>query len=163
MRKLIYNIEDTTYFNPMQEAQRFLLDISFIATEESLKNHIFPLKTGDRIFFTGDLGSGKSSYIRTLLRSHFDDDELVVRSPTYTYFQKYGDNIYHFDLYRLTSYEDFFLIGGEDIIDNPESICLIEWPEILGTQIDPTLKIFLEKLSLTERKITLFRPDGATE
>ncbi|MBT3728584.1 hypothetical protein HOF65_00670 [bacterium] len=38
-------------------------------------------------------------------------------SPTYTYYNKYN-NIYHFDLYKLKSYDEFFAIGGEDILDN---------------------------------------------
>ncbi len=82
----------------------------------------------------------------------------MVRSPTYTYFQKYGDNIYHFDLYRLTSLEDFFLIGGNDILEDPSTICLIEWPEILSSIVEPTYRISLEILSDTTRKIMIHSP-----
>lgn len=125
----------------MQNKTNFLLDIYDNILEVTLSERIFPLHSGDRIFFIGDLGSGKSTFIRHLLRSHFHNDSLIVRSPTYTYYQKYGENIYHFDLYRLESLEDFYFIGGQDIIDNPNNICLIEWPEILGESVSPNKKI----------------------
>ena len=57
--------------------------------------------------------------------------ETPVKSPTYVYYNKYGENVYHFDLYRLGSYDDFVNIGGEEILDDRENICLVEWPELL--------------------------------
>ncbi len=57
--------------------------------------------------------------------------ELAVTSPTYTYYQKYGDNLYHFDLYRINTPEDIIRIGADEILDNPHTICIIEWPEKL--------------------------------
>jgi tRNA threonylcarbamoyladenosine biosynthesis protein TsaE len=147
----------------MQEATKFPLDISFIAREDELKYHLFSLSPWARIFFSGDLWSWKTTFIRDLLRSHFDEHDIIVRSPTYTYFQKYGKDIYHFDLYRLSSIEDFFLIWGDDILSNPETICLIEWPEILKWTYFPTLKVALEKISETERKITLTHEQSSTD
>jgi tRNA threonylcarbamoyladenosine biosynthesis protein TsaE len=60
-----------------------------------------------------------------------NDPILVVRSPTYTYYQKYSTSIYHFDLYRLEDYDTFVSIGGEEILGDSCTITLIEWPEIL--------------------------------
>ena len=125
----------------MQNTNHFSLDIYENISEESLWELCFSLLSGEKIFFYGDLGSGKSTYIRHLLRRHLHDENLIIRSPTYTYYQKYGENIYHFDLYRLESIDDFYLIGGQDIIENPENICLIEWPEILWEMIVPDKKI----------------------
>jgi tRNA threonylcarbamoyl adenosine modification protein YjeE len=71
-----------------------------ISHEKELDKIAFPLLGGDVIFFRGDLGSGKSTFIRSLLRRHFENQDLIVRSPTYTYYQSY-ENIYHFDLYRI--------------------------------------------------------------
>lgn len=127
----------------MQESQQFFLDTYQAVSENDISSLLFPLIPWDRIFFSGDLWSGKSSFIRALLRSHFHDEWLTVRSPTYTYYQKYGDNIYHFDLYRIEDYEDIFLIWAADIFENPQTICLIEWPEILWNSIHPTKKISL--------------------
>lgn len=70
-----------------------------------------------------------------------DDPNLIVRSPTYTYYQKYGDNIYHFDLYRLEDYDTFISIGGEEILSDASTIALIEWPEILGESVAYTKKV----------------------
>lgn len=56
-----------------------------------------------------------------------------------------GQNIFHFDLYRLQKYDEFFAIGGEEILDTPENISFIEWPEILEKYYKPTLEIFLRK------------------
>ncbi len=125
----------------MQESHDFFLDTYDAVSEDEIPPLLFPLTPWDRIFFFGDLGSGKSTFIRALLRSHFSDDRLIVRSPTYTYYQKYGLDIYHFDLYRIEFFEDIFLIGAMDIFENPDSICLIEWPERLADSIKPTKKI----------------------
>lgn len=123
--------------------------------ENELISTFFPLLEGERIFFYGDLGTGKSTYIRSWLRHHFHDPNLIVRSPTYTYFQKYGTNVYHFDLYRLESLEDFYLIGGNDILEDPHSICLIEWPDILSGSILPDRIVSLTRTSDTERTIMI--------
>lgn len=48
-------------------------------------------------------------------------------------------------------------------MSDPESICLIEWPELLRPYYTPTLDILIEKISLTERKITMHHPDSTTE
>ncbi|GAB0174528.1 MAG: tRNA (adenosine(37)-N6)-threonylcarbamoyltransferase complex ATPase subunit type 1 TsaE [Candidatus Altimarinota bacterium] len=138
----------------MQEATNFPLDIGIILREDEIIKYTFPLLKGNRVYFRGDLGSGKSTFIRTLLREHFGNPTLVVRSPTYTYFEKYGENIYHFDLYRLESINDFFLIGGSDIFDNPSTICLIEWPDVISSEYKPTLEVNIEKLSDTQRRFT---------
>lgn len=99
---------------------------------------------GDIVFLHGDLAAGKTTLskhlIQTLLWETTD-----IKSPTYTYYHKYSDHIYHFDLYRLSNYDEFFAIGGEEIVENPNNICLIEWPEILSGYITPTFEIFLKK------------------
>lgn len=80
----------------------------------------------------------------------------AVKSPTYVYYNRYGDHIYHFDLYRLGSYEDFVNIGGEEILDNPENICLVEWPELLEGKYDPTVDVSILKTENEhERELTI--------
>lgn len=110
-------------------------------------------KKGERIFLRGDLWAGKTTLskhiISTLLGS-----KIAVKSPTYTYYNKYNENIYHFDLYRLHSYSDFVNIGGEEILDNPENICLIEWPEIIIWKYQSTIDLEILKTEKEyERKI----------
>ena len=142
----------------MQIPDNFHIDLFENITENQLSGTFPMLEPGDRILFYGDLGAGKSTYIRSWLRHHFQDPDMIVRSPTYTYFQKYGTNVYHFDLYRLESLEDFYLIGGNDILENPANICLIEWPEILDESIVANRIISLVRTSDTERTITVASP-----
>lgn len=127
-----------------------------IASENDLKKIIFPLKEWDRIFFFWDLWAGKTTFIRALLRHHFSDEKLIIRSPTYTYYQEYrwSDNIvHHFDLYRLEDEETFYLIGGTEIANHDKSIMLIEWPEIIENQIAPTKIIHISYDEKTNKRI----------
>ena len=80
---------------------------------------------------------------------------MVIRSPTYTYYQKYGEWLYHFDLYRLDNFENFDLIGGGEILDNSENICLIEWPEILGAHYLATKTFHITLLEDGSRRIEI--------
>ena len=93
------------------------------------------------------------------MRAYFSDPSLIIRSPTYTYYQEYSGNaatVHHFDLYRIEDAETFFLIGGAEIAESPESIMLIEWPEILEESIMPTkiVKITFDS-EKNERKIEI--------
>lgn len=120
-----------------------------ITSEDWFHDIPFMIKPWDRIAFTGDLGAGKTTYIRHLLRSYFRDDTLIIRSPSYTYYNTYEPHspehsaVYHFDLYRLEDPEEFFLIGGNDILESSSSIILIEWPEILEDLFMPTHHIHI--------------------
>jgi tRNA threonylcarbamoyladenosine biosynthesis protein TsaE len=125
-----------------------------IKDEFDLKKIIFQLTPGDRIFFYGDLGVWKSTFIRYLLREYMKDNTLLVRSPTYTYYQKYNQ-AYHFDLYRLEDYLTWISIGGEEIQQSLDAILLIEWPGILENRVTPTKIISIEIIDTGDRKVTI--------
>ncbi len=124
-----------------------------IQDEKELDDIGFDLVIGDRIFFYGDLGAGKSTYIRHILRKHLNNPTLVVRSPTYTYYQKYDSNIYHCDLYRIEDYTTFISIGWGEILENKYTIALIEWPEILWDSVTPTKIISIEVMEDGRRRV----------
>ncbi len=132
----------------------------YITTEKDLDEILFDVVAWDRIFFSWDLWVWKSTFIRHIIRKYMDNPGLVVRSPTYTYYQKYRkDNtditIYHCDLYRLEDYNTWISIWGEEIAMDPNGIFLIEWPEILENTIIPNKKISIEIMENNDRKITI--------
>ncbi|NDK08564.1 tRNA (adenosine(37)-N6)-threonylcarbamoyltransferase complex ATPase subunit type 1 TsaE [Candidatus Gracilibacteria bacterium] len=110
------------------------------------------IKIPNLIYLQGDLGAGKTTLSKAIINSIFGYKKEVT-SPTYTYYNKYigdagiykGKIIHHFDLYRLKNYDEFFAIGGEEILDNNEGIILVEWPEILEGYYNPDLVIKLNK------------------
>ena len=88
------------------------------------------LKKGDIIILTGDLGSGKTKFTEGILKYFGLEDE--ISSPTFTIVNEHNarnQNIYHFDVYRLSDVDEFFAIGGEEYFD--KGICLIEWGETI--------------------------------
>lgn len=94
----------------------------------SLATHTRP---GDVIALYGDLGAGKTTLARALIRRLAGPD-TEAPSPTFTLVQTYRTArlaIWHFDLYRLESPGEARELGMDEAVDG---LCLIEWPERLG-------------------------------
>lgn len=115
-------------------------------TLETLPEVLFDLVPGDRIFLIGQLWAGKTTFAQALIRRFLRAPESTITSPTYTYYQSYPYNLYHFDLYRVEHADDLIRIGAEEIFDNPESICIIEWPENTFGTVTPTKIIELQEV-----------------
>ena len=85
------------------------------------------------ITFTGPLGVGKTTLVKNILRESGVTD--VITSPTFTYVNCYknqrGRIFYHFDLYRIESVDNFIEAGFNEYLYAPNSLVLIEWPEII--------------------------------
>lgn len=103
---------------------------------------------GMAIYLHGDLGAGKTALTRALL--HAAGHQGNVKSPTYTLSEPYSVqlegravNVIHFDLYRMSSPEEFLDAGFREDF-NGENICIVEWPEKAGPVLPPPdLHIFL--------------------
>ena len=91
------------------------------------------LRAGDLVTLGGDLGAGKTTFVRALIRSVLGDPEAEVPSPTYTLLQTYEGphfNIVHADLYRIADPAELAELGWEDAAEN--ALVLVEWAERAG-------------------------------
>ena len=92
------------------------------------------IEFGDVICFIGDLGTGKTFFIKHII--NFFDKNIIVTSPTFNIVKSYKINILgeqvkinHFDIYRIDSVEELENIGYYDYIEDKNSINLIEWAD----------------------------------
>ena len=118
------------------------------------------LRSGDILFLSGALGTGKSVFARALIRALSNNPNIEVPSPTFTLVQSYegqSAEISHFDLYRLNDPEEVYALGWEDALSG--GIVLVEWPERLGTSLAPARRLELvfehNTRETQERTITL--------
>jgi tRNA threonylcarbamoyladenosine biosynthesis protein TsaE len=101
-------------------------EASTLALGAALAKHVV---AGDVLFLRGDLGAGKTTLTRGLLRALGHQGR--VKSPTYALVELYVVsklNFYHFDFYRFRDPEEWHEAGFRDLF-NGANLCLVEWPE----------------------------------
>ena len=125
------------------------IDISLeVKTAEIAQNFSKILKKGDVVFFHGEIGVGKTTFIRYLINSFQINNQLnltEVTSPTFNLVNEYNVGnlvIEHYDLYRLINNDETKNIG---LLENQnEILTLIEWPEKIENKIDNKIDLFFE-------------------
>jgi len=103
------------------------------------------LRIGDVVGLKGELGAGKTTLARAILRAAAEDAQLIVPSPTFTLVEVYETprgSFWHFDLYRLETPDQVFELGWEEAL--AEGISIVEWPERLGPLLPKHLSVTLE-------------------
>ena len=126
-----------------------IIDISLeVKTAELAKNFSKILKKGDIVFFHGEIGVGKTTFIRHLvncLQANNHLNQTEVTSPTFNLVNEYDVGVFiiqHYDLYRLTNSYETKNIG---LLENQKEILtLIEWPEKINDKIKNKIDLFFE-------------------
>ena len=99
------------------------------------------LQAGDVLALYGDLGSGKTAFVRGLARGLGVEERVC--SPTYTLVNEYVSGrlpLFHFDMYRLQNADDLFDIGWEDYLERG-GVCAVEWSERVSDALRDAIAI----------------------
>jgi tRNA threonylcarbamoyladenosine biosynthesis protein TsaE len=118
------------------------------------------LKPGDTVALSGNLGAGKTHFVKGVA-AHFKVKKSSVVSPTFNLMKEYKGKdmmIYHFDFYRLENFDGLEKIGYRDYITDPDAIVLAEWPDrVRETWKDFNWAVLIAHLGGDKRKITIYR------
>jgi tRNA threonylcarbamoyl adenosine modification protein YjeE len=118
------------------------------------------IKSGDIIFLHGEIGVGKTTFVRFLInytesKSKVKNSDIL--SPTFNIVYDYdvgNKKIIHYDLFRLKSYKDISQLGIFET--SQESIKIVEWPELIKTKPKDRIDIFFEYSELiNSRKVKI--------
>ncbi len=118
------------------------------------------LSAGDTILYTGEMGAGKTHFTKGIAK-HFGIHK-GVSSPTFALVNEYiGNeiNVFHFDLFRINSYDDLYAIGFFDYFDR-DGILAVEWSENISNLSDYLENVWLVDIAKTgdeSREITIKR------
>lgn len=116
------------------------------------------LKKGDVLALYGEMGAGKTAFVRGLVKALCPECLPLVHSPTFAIVNEYeGDSVtvYHYDLYRISDEDDLYSTGYFDRLGG-EGIVVTEWSELIAAAIPGNAyRLRIEKIGDTERKFTL--------
>lgn len=121
------------------------------------------LSEGSVVAFTGDLGAGKTAFIRGMARGLGILSR--VTSPTFTIVSEYEDGtvpLFHFDMYRLHSADELFDIGWEDYLRR-NGICAVEWSEHVSSALeDDCIRVDIRRGAEENQRVISISENGRT-
>ena len=124
--------------------------------EDVAKSIINEINDVNLVLFKGELGSGKTTLIKSILKNLGVKENIT--SPTFSIVNQYlisNGLINHFDLYRIKSLTELDVIGFEEYLES-EAVCFIELPEIAMSKIvDNYIEIYIKFINEKTREITL--------
>ena len=129
------------------------ITVDYLDTQKLGESFSKKIKMGDIILLYGDLGSGKTTFVKGILKGF--DFSSEVTSPTFSLINEYeaDKKIIHIDCYRETEIMRWINIGIEDYF-NSSDIVIIEWPEILENIIPKhAIKIKMNHIDSNKREI----------
>ena len=120
------------------------------------------LKAYDVLALVGDLGTGKTTFVKALAKGMGLSSE--VTSATFAILNIYEGELplYHFDVYRLKDEDEFFDMGGEDMLDSG-AVCAVEWADIIADSLpEDVLRLEFRRVDEDTREVTAkgFGPRG---
>ena len=114
---------------PHLNSTRWLFDVADEDDTIAFARLLAPcLQKGDLVTLSGDLGAGKTAFVRALIRALANNDTLEVPSPTFTLIQTYDTlnlSVIHCDLYRLREPDELIELGFDEL--SRDSLSLVEW------------------------------------
>jgi len=124
-------------------------------TEAFAENFAQSLKAGSVVAFEGDLGAGKTAFVRGLARGLGSLDS--VSSPTFAIVNEYDGSLplFHFDMYRIETLGELYSIGFFEYLERG-GVLAIEWSENIYSALpDDSIFVTIEKVDENTRKITV--------
>lgn len=118
-------------------------------TEKIAESFAGSLRAGDIVLLSGDLGAGKTQFTKGIAKGLGIKD--TIPSPTFTIMNSYENRLFHFDLYRLHSFDELMGVGAEEFLYS-DGISVLEWPECVGLENFPDYAIMVTILKLDEFK-----------
>ncbi|ACM23003.1 MULTISPECIES: tRNA (adenosine(37)-N6)-threonylcarbamoyltransferase complex ATPase subunit type 1 TsaE [Thermotoga] len=118
------------------------------------------LKGGEVVVLSGELGAGKTTFVRGMVRA-IGLDESIVRSPTFTLMNVYpgAKTIYHLDLYRVKDPE-FLLLDVEDVLESEEGVLVVEWGDLFENfWPEDAIKVKIEVADELSRNVEISIPE----
>ena len=121
---------------------------SLAEINEAAKKFVDNMGDSKVFAFYGKMGAGKTTFIKAICEQLGVDD--VITSPTFAIVNEYqsattGDNIYHFDFYRIKKLDEVYDMGYEDYFYGG-SLCFLEWPELIEELLpEDAVKVSIEE------------------